>query len=141
MRRRFQFSLTWLAIAALVIGAFFGGVTTGRRCHEIENERQLHVIEAEKAALALKKTLNRPTRLLGLIPHQKVPGEVYSELIRLPDGSEWEPDVAENISRRWGAYAPVLFRRTLSTASRRLSNTGIAHYRSSSGRAIADRFW
>ena len=46
MSRRFQFSLTWLAIVALVIGAFFGGVATGRRCYEIENERQLQEIRA-----------------------------------------------------------------------------------------------
>ena len=98
MRRRLQFSLSWLAIAALVIGAFFGGIATGRRCHEIENERQLQVIEAEKAALALKKSLNRPTRLSSLIAHQKVSGEIYSELVRLPDGSEWD--------RTWRRISP-----------------------------------
>jgi hypothetical protein len=46
MSRQFQFSLTWLAIAALVFAAFFGGVATGRRCYEIENERQSQEIRA-----------------------------------------------------------------------------------------------
>jgi hypothetical protein len=41
MSRRFQFSLTWLVIATLVIGAFFGGVSVGRRCHELEHQREL----------------------------------------------------------------------------------------------------
>src|SRR5580704_17657180 len=46
MTRRFQFSVTWMAIAALVIGTFFGGIATGRRCYEIENEWQLQEIRA-----------------------------------------------------------------------------------------------
>lgn len=96
--KRIQFSLTWLAIAALVIGAFFGGVTTGRRCYEIENERQLQVIKDEKAAVLALQKINRPTSRFGLIRHQKVPGEVYGEVISLPDGSEWD--------RTWRRISP-----------------------------------
>ncbi|HVX12916.1 MAG TPA: hypothetical protein VHC22_17165 [Pirellulales bacterium] len=47
MPRRFQFSLTWLAITALVLGAFFGGVATGRRCCEIENAHDMAEVRRE----------------------------------------------------------------------------------------------
>ena len=38
MSRRIQFSLGWLVMFVLVIGAFLGGVSVGRRCHELENQ-------------------------------------------------------------------------------------------------------
>ncbi len=52
MFRRFQFSLTWLVIAMLVFGAFFGGVSVGRRCHELENLRAKEELTNEKERLA-----------------------------------------------------------------------------------------
>jgi hypothetical protein len=35
----------------MVIGAFFGGVSVGRRCHEIEHERAWEQIREEKEQL------------------------------------------------------------------------------------------
>jgi hypothetical protein len=50
MPRRLQFSLTWLVIATLVIGAFFGGVSVGRRCHELEHQQELAAFERQRDA-------------------------------------------------------------------------------------------
>jgi hypothetical protein len=51
MPRRFQFSLTCLVIAMLVFGAFFGGVSVGRRCHELENLRAKEELTNERERL------------------------------------------------------------------------------------------
>lgn len=51
MPRRFQFSLTWLVIAMLVFGAFFGGISVGRRCHELENLRAKEELTNERERL------------------------------------------------------------------------------------------
>lgn len=40
--------MTWLVIALLVIAAFFGGISVGRRCYEIENEKALAEIKNER---------------------------------------------------------------------------------------------
>jgi len=46
--RTFQFSLTWLVIATLVIGAFFGGISVGRLCHEIEHRQERKAFDQER---------------------------------------------------------------------------------------------
>lgn len=51
MRRWFQFSVTWLVIALLVIAAFFGGISVGRRCYEIENEKALAEVRNERVQM------------------------------------------------------------------------------------------
>lgn len=48
MNRPLQFSVTWLVIALLVIAAFFSGISVGRRCYEIENEKALAEIKNER---------------------------------------------------------------------------------------------
>lgn len=51
MSRRIQSSLTWLVIFMLAIGAFLGGVSVGRRCHELENQRVKEELANEKGRL------------------------------------------------------------------------------------------
>jgi len=65
MSRRFQFSLTWLVIASLVIGAFFGGISVGRRSYELENQR-------EKAEL-----LRERENLVQMMLRKEKPGDMY----------------------------------------------------------------
>jgi len=55
MNRRLQFSLSWLVILMLVIGAFFGGVSVGRRCHELENQRAKEELASERERLGLDR--------------------------------------------------------------------------------------
>ena len=61
MPRRFQFSMTWLVIATLVFGAFFGGVSVGRRCHELENLRAKEELSNERERLVrMRLRLDNP---------------------------------------------------------------------------------
>jgi hypothetical protein len=52
MRRHIQFTLSWLVIASLVIGAFLGGVSVGRHCYELEHLVARSKLADERAQLA-----------------------------------------------------------------------------------------
>lgn len=66
MSRRFQFSLKWLFVAMLVVGAFFGG-------------------------MALQKRLDKPIWLNRDPPEDALfQRGWYRESIRLRDGTEWQ---------------------------------------------------
>ncbi|HJT31997.1 MAG TPA: hypothetical protein VJ783_08070 [Pirellulales bacterium] len=70
-----QFTLRALLVLMLVVAAFFGG-------------------------MALQKRLDDPTSLMPMMQHQVI-DEVYSEVIRLRDGSVWERTWRREPAKEW----------------------------------------
>jgi hypothetical protein len=72
MRAHFRFTLSWLIIASLVIGAFLGGISVGWRCHELENQRAHAQLDSQRAQL-----VNERLRLDQMMRRLHMLGDKY----------------------------------------------------------------
>jgi hypothetical protein len=68
MRAHFQFTLSWLIIASLVIGAFLGGISVGRRSHELESQ-QAHAELIKKRTQLVNERLRLDQMMRRLHTH------------------------------------------------------------------------